>query len=92
MFGTCTSSEWPTAIGCCTALHEAGVGAGIHYPYPIHLTGAYAHLGMSVGRSRLRKLRRTRCSPSHCFRTSPRRFKNMSPRNLHQHSTKTYPA
>lgn len=32
-----------------TALHEAGVGAGIHYPYPIHLTGAYAHLGLSVG-------------------------------------------
>ena len=27
-------------------LHEAGIGAGIHYPYPVHLTGAYAHLGL----------------------------------------------
>jgi len=31
------------------ALHEAGIGAGIHYPHPIHLTGAYAHLGVPVG-------------------------------------------
>ena len=31
------------------ALHEAGVGAGIHYPYPLHLTGAYAHLGLAEG-------------------------------------------
>jgi dTDP-4-amino-4,6-dideoxygalactose transaminase len=30
-------------------LHEAGVGAGIHYPTPIHLTPAYAHLGFSAG-------------------------------------------
>ena len=30
-------------------LHRAGVGAGIHYPYPIHLTGAYAHLGVPIG-------------------------------------------
>jgi dTDP-4-amino-4,6-dideoxygalactose transaminase len=30
-------------------LQEAGVGAGIHYPYPLHLTGAYAHLGYSAG-------------------------------------------
>jgi dTDP-4-amino-4,6-dideoxygalactose transaminase len=30
-------------------LHEAGVGAGIHYPHPIHLTAAYAHLGHSIG-------------------------------------------
>jgi dTDP-4-amino-4,6-dideoxygalactose transaminase len=28
-------------------LHEAGVGAGIHYPYPVHRTGAFAHLGGS---------------------------------------------
>jgi dTDP-4-amino-4,6-dideoxygalactose transaminase len=26
-------------------LHQAGIGAGIHYPQPLHLTGAYAHLG-----------------------------------------------
>ena len=31
------------------ALHEGGVGAGIHYPYPVHLTGAYADLGLGVG-------------------------------------------
>jgi dTDP-4-amino-4,6-dideoxygalactose transaminase len=31
------------------ALHEAGIGAGIHYPTPVHLTGAFAHLGHSVG-------------------------------------------
>lgn len=30
-------------------LHEAGVGAGVHYPTPIHLTGAYAHLGHGPG-------------------------------------------
>jgi dTDP-4-amino-4,6-dideoxygalactose transaminase len=26
-------------------LHEEGVGAGVHYPYPVHLTPAMAHLG-----------------------------------------------
>jgi len=31
------------------ALHAAGVGAGIHYPTPLHLTGAYAHLGLGGG-------------------------------------------
>jgi dTDP-4-amino-4,6-dideoxygalactose transaminase len=30
-------------------LHEAGVGAGIHYPVPIHLQGAYASLGHREG-------------------------------------------
>jgi len=30
-------------------LHDAGVGAGIHYPCPIHLTGAYQSLGIPVG-------------------------------------------
>lgn len=30
-------------------LNEAGIGAGIHYPTPVHLTGAYAHLGHGVG-------------------------------------------
>ena len=30
-------------------LGRAGVGAGIHYPYPVHLTGAYAHLGLGPG-------------------------------------------
>lgn len=30
-------------------LNEMGVGAGIHYPTPVHLTGAYRHLGYSAG-------------------------------------------
>ena len=30
-------------------LHAAGIGAGIHYPVPIHLTGAYAGLGYAEG-------------------------------------------
>ncbi|MEZ0447894.1 DegT/DnrJ/EryC1/StrS family aminotransferase [Cellulomonas sp. ICMP 17802] len=31
------------------ALNDAGIGAGIHYPTPVHLTGAYAGLGLGVG-------------------------------------------
>ena len=31
------------------ALHGAGVGAGIHYPTPVHLTRAYADLGLAAG-------------------------------------------
>jgi dTDP-4-amino-4,6-dideoxygalactose transaminase len=30
-------------------LQSAGVGAGIHYPVPVHLTGAYAELGRAGG-------------------------------------------
>ena len=30
-------------------LHEAGIGAGIHYPIPIHLPGAFASLGHREG-------------------------------------------
>ena len=30
-------------------LEGAGVGAGIHYPVPVHLTGAYAGLGYAEG-------------------------------------------
>jgi dTDP-4-amino-4,6-dideoxygalactose transaminase len=30
-------------------LHEAGVGAGIHYPYPVHLTPAFADPAYPVG-------------------------------------------
>jgi dTDP-4-amino-4,6-dideoxygalactose transaminase len=30
-------------------LNESGVGAGIHYPTPVHLTAAYAHLGHGPG-------------------------------------------
>ncbi|WP_372593645.1 DegT/DnrJ/EryC1/StrS family aminotransferase [Actinotalea sp.] len=32
-----------------SVLHEAGIGAGIHYPTPVHLTGAYASLGHRKG-------------------------------------------
>ncbi|WP_147793559.1 DegT/DnrJ/EryC1/StrS aminotransferase family protein [Cellulomonas sp. Y8] len=31
------------------ALHAAGVGAGVHYPVPLHLTGAYRHLRLGRG-------------------------------------------
>lgn len=31
------------------ALNDAGVGAGIHYPVPVHLTPAFAHLGYGPG-------------------------------------------
>ena len=30
-------------------LHDGGVGAGVHYPVPIHLQGAFAHLGHRSG-------------------------------------------
>ncbi len=30
-------------------LHRAGVGAGVHYPTPVHLTEAYAGLGLPRG-------------------------------------------
>jgi dTDP-4-amino-4,6-dideoxygalactose transaminase len=31
------------------ALHDEGIGAGVHYPIPIHLQGAYADLGLGAG-------------------------------------------
>jgi dTDP-4-amino-4,6-dideoxygalactose transaminase len=31
------------------ALHGAGIGAGIHYPVPLHLTGAFASMGAGEG-------------------------------------------
>ena len=30
-------------------LHDDGIGAGVHYPVPIHLEGAFAHLGHRRG-------------------------------------------
>ncbi len=30
-------------------LHEAGIGAGVHYPVPVHLTAAFASLGYPEG-------------------------------------------
>ena len=30
-------------------LKEKGIGTGLHYPIPLHFTGAYAHLGYEKG-------------------------------------------
>ena len=30
-------------------LDESGISTGIHYPFPLHLTGAYKHLGYNRG-------------------------------------------
>jgi dTDP-4-amino-4,6-dideoxygalactose transaminase len=30
-------------------LRQAGIGAGVHYPTPIHLQPAFAHLGHKAG-------------------------------------------
>ena len=35
--------------GVVRRLAEAGVGAGVHYPVPIHLQGAFRHLGHATG-------------------------------------------
>ncbi|MFI5623814.1 DegT/DnrJ/EryC1/StrS family aminotransferase [Nocardioides sp. NPDC051685] len=32
-----------------SALLDAGIGTGIHYPFPVHLTAAYASLGFGEG-------------------------------------------
>jgi len=32
-----------------SSLHADGIGAGIHYPTPVHLTGAFEHLGHHAG-------------------------------------------
>ena len=44
-----SGSAGRTATRCCKALHDRGIGAGIHYPIPIHLQGAYADLGLGEG-------------------------------------------
>ena len=35
----------PDRDGVLARLHERGIGAGVHYPVPMHLQGALSHLG-----------------------------------------------
>jgi dTDP-4-amino-4,6-dideoxygalactose transaminase len=35
--------------GVLAALHDAGIGAGVHYPIPVHLQGAFRDLGHQPG-------------------------------------------
>lgn len=39
----------PRRDAVLSRLHAAGIGAGIHYPTPIHLQGAFRHLGHARG-------------------------------------------
>ena len=50
--GTSTWCGWPHRDAVLAHLAEAGIGAGIHYPQPVHLLGAYADLGYGPATSR----------------------------------------
>jgi dTDP-4-amino-4,6-dideoxygalactose transaminase len=39
----------PDRAGIMNRLAAAGIGTGIHYPIPIHLSGAYRNLGFTAG-------------------------------------------
>jgi dTDP-4-amino-4,6-dideoxygalactose transaminase len=39
----------PNRDSVLRALNSAGIGAGIHYPVPVHLQGAFKHLGHANG-------------------------------------------
>ena len=47
--GTSTWCACRGATRCCARLQAAGIGAGVHYPVPIHLHGAFRHLGHRAG-------------------------------------------
>ncbi len=49
MSGTCTWSGCRHGTGSWTTLHQQGIGAGIHYPTPVHLLPPFAHLGRGLG-------------------------------------------
>ena len=51
MSGISTRYGYRAGIACSNDLHAAGIGAGIHYPVPVHLTPAFAGLGTPRGRS-----------------------------------------
>jgi dTDP-4-amino-4,6-dideoxygalactose transaminase len=39
----------PSRDDVLAGLHERGIGAGVHYPVPMHLQGALSHLGYGPG-------------------------------------------
>lgn len=39
----------PDRPSVLSKLHRAGIGASVHYPVPMHLGGAFAHLGLGPG-------------------------------------------
>jgi dTDP-4-amino-4,6-dideoxygalactose transaminase len=39
----------PNRDDVLAGLHERGIGAGVHYPVPMHLQGALSHLGYGPG-------------------------------------------
>ena len=39
----------PRREAVLSALHDAGIGAGVHYPIPVHLQGAFRSLGHQPG-------------------------------------------
>ncbi len=39
----------PDRDGVLARLHSSGIGAGVHYPRPVHLQGAFSHLGHRPG-------------------------------------------
>ena len=39
----------PERDAVLSALHAAGIQAGVHYPVPLHLSGAYAARGLGMG-------------------------------------------
>ena len=49
MSGTSSSSCTPSATAIRRELEARGIPTGLHYPVPVHLQDAYAHLGHQQG-------------------------------------------